>query len=127
MYLNELRWYVESTDSNEIWPEHSLSIEEQDASGIRFILESSHLTAANVIESVNYSLLKLYVSIKRQPIFFQPYLLLCLVLLKCSGLHCFKWFSHGFCNYSTQFCGHKWPVSTHELAKMRETLSATIE
>ena len=27
--LNELIGYVESTDCNEIWPEHSLSIEEQ--------------------------------------------------------------------------------------------------
>ena len=31
--LNELIGYVESTDSNEIWPEHSLSIEEQKCVG----------------------------------------------------------------------------------------------
>ena len=31
--LNELIGYVELTDSNEIWPEHSLSIEEQKGVG----------------------------------------------------------------------------------------------
>ena len=31
--LNELIGYVESTDSNEIWPEHSLSIEAQKCVG----------------------------------------------------------------------------------------------
>ena len=31
--LNELIRYIELTDSNEIWPEHSLSIEEQKGVG----------------------------------------------------------------------------------------------
>ena len=63
--LNELIGYVESTDSNEIWPEYSFTIREPKVSGNSCDLDISYLTAANATGSANYLLLKLCLSLKK--------------------------------------------------------------
>ena len=61
IFLNELTGYVELSDFHEIWPEHSLTIEERNCVGDSvYIIVISLVSAANSTVSANFSILKLY-------------------------------------------------------------------